>query len=178
MAHPDLNMTRESEATNAFDVIKKSASILKTDDGRNHCAEVIEQAKDEIKSMMEKERAILRKQRKPSRLLEDNEDRFFDAVKKRVTVLFADMARLKEEGMKKESKKAQIASQIAEEQKFVDEEEKEFKKLYECGRTDRIRSWKKFQTEGASKSKKFKHFVEKNTNKPIPQRVADSHKYT
>lgn len=61
--------------------------------------------------------------------------------------------------------------------KEIEKEEQEAKKLYESGRTDRVDNWKKFKTDDTRKVKKVKHYVEKNMNAPLPQKMVDSHKY-
>lgn len=88
-----------------FEEIIKSKDILISDEGRELCAKVVEQAKEYTRSVMEQTRVRLTKQKKPTKLLEDDPEQFFEAVRKRVTVIFADMELMKEKGAEKESEK-------------------------------------------------------------------------
>lgn len=74
-----------------------------SEEGRNLCAQVVEQAKEYVRSKMETSRVQLLKKRKSSKLLEDDPEHFFEAVKTRVTMIFADMELMKEQAAKREA---------------------------------------------------------------------------
>ena len=102
LVHPDRNQKRREDATKAYKEIEKSRAVLTSTEGREACTQVIEEANTFITSLMKKNRSALKKQGLKPVLLEDDPEEFKKAMRKRVTVVFADMELMKD---KEEQKK-------------------------------------------------------------------------
>lgn len=175
--HPDRNQDVSAQAHIAFDRVLKSKKILTEEETRDLCAKVVEQAKEFVTSAMETRRMALIKQKKPSKLLEDDPVQYYETVRMRVSVIFADMEFLKEEKSKREARDREREIELEKVKKELEEEEREAKKLHESSRTDRVHNWKSFVKREPNALRKAKHYVEKNSNVPLPQKMIDSVKY-
>ncbi|MEN2500075.1 MAG: DnaJ (Hsp40), subfamily C, member 8, variant 2 [Marteilia pararefringens] len=102
MCHPDRNFDRADDASKAYQAITKAKDFLLAEGNKGLCISIVEQAKDFVTNSMENKRLLLRKQGLKTKLLEDDRNQYFEAVKKRVSVIFADMELMKEVACKKE----------------------------------------------------------------------------
>ena len=102
LVHPDRNNDRIDDAERAVNDVLRCKKLLTIKDGRDHCAKVVKQAQTFVRSLMETQHAINLKAGKSTKLLEDSPEEFEIAVRKRVSVIFADMELHKEQALDKE----------------------------------------------------------------------------
>lgn len=153
LLHPDKNPNDRDRAQTAFDVLNKAYKTLEDEATRKRALEVVEEATYKVNQVIEEKRKKLRREKRDTRVEEDDPQKFKHAVKVMTMKLFADYERKRRaaEDKAQEERKRKREEEI--EQEDAKEVEKEWTKNYEESRQNRINSWQSFQKSNKAKRK-------------------------
>ncbi|KAK6633571.1 hypothetical protein RUM44_004178 [Polyplax serrata] len=159
LVHPDKNQDDAERAQAAFEIINKAWKTLETQETRQKCMDIIEEAKARTDMMIADKKKKLKKEGKIVKVEEDDPSKYNHAVYVMTMKLFADLERKKRdiEERDMQERKRKREKEIEEEEKA--NIEKEWQKNFEESREGRVNSWKAFQAgskKSDSKVKKFK----------------------
>jgi len=154
LVHPDKNQDDTERAQRAFDELAKAYKVLENEDGRQKCLEIVEEAEAIVAHRMEERRKALRKERKDTRLDEDDPEKRRRSVYVQTMKLFADLERKRRQRDQRETeqRKRQREQEIEEEENL--KRQREWHKNFEESRESRVNSWQDFQK--GKKAKKLK----------------------
>jgi len=154
LVHPDKNQDDSERAQRAFDELVKAYKVLENEDGRQKCLEVVEEAEAIVAHRMEERRKALKKEKKDTRLDEDDPEKLKRSVYVQTMKLFADLERKRRQRDQRdaEQRKRQREQEIEEEEAL--KRAKEWNKNFEESRATRVNSWHDFQK--GKKAKKLK----------------------
>ncbi|KAB0800925.1 hypothetical protein PPYR_05279 [Photinus pyralis] len=152
LVHPDKNQDDAERSQQAFEVVSRAWKTLESEDSRQKCMDIIEEAKGRTDLMLVEKRKKARKEGKDS-VPEDDPEKYKHAVYVLTMKLFADMERKRRDLAAKDQEERKRKR----EQEIEDEEnqkaQKEWQKNFEESRQNRVDSWLTFQAGGSSKSK-------------------------
>ncbi|XP_017771119.1 PREDICTED: dnaJ homolog subfamily C member 8 [Nicrophorus vespilloides] len=154
LVHPDKNQDDSDRAQQAFEIINRAWKTLESDETRQKCMDIVEEAKGRTDLMLAEKRKKAKKEGKDG-IPEDDPEKYKHAVYVLTMKLFADMERKRRELAERdqEERKRKREQEIEEEEN--DKAQKEWQKNFEESRQNRVESWQTFKA-GSSSSKKPK----------------------
>ncbi|XP_062511028.1 dnaJ homolog subfamily C member 8-like [Corticium candelabrum] len=161
LVHPDKNAEDLDRAQNAFDAVVNAYRTLEDKVEREKVMQVIEGAKELAEQKLKEKRKQAKKERKDS-IEEDDPEKYEHFLKCMIAKLFADMEMKKKHLEKREFEERKRKQEEEEAEDAKKKKEEEWKKQWEESRTDRVDTWRNFQS-GGKKKKKIKGF---NTMRP------------
>ncbi|EEB13075.1 conserved hypothetical protein [Pediculus humanus corporis] len=153
------NINDDAErAQAAFEIINKAWKTLETQETRQKCLDIIEEAKVRTDMMIADKKKKLKKEGKCTKVEEDEPSKYKHAVYVMTMKLFADLERKKRdiEERDMQERKRKREKEIEEETKAS--MEKEWQKNFEESREGRVNSWKAFQAGSKKSDNKVKKF--------------------
>lgn len=152
LVHPDKNQDDADRAQQAFEVVNKAWKTLESEETRQKCMDIIEEAKGRTDLMLAEKRKKAKKEGKDG-VPEDDPEKYKHAVYVLTMKLFADLERKRRELASKdqEERKRKREQEIEEEENM--KAQKEWQKNFEESRQNRVDSWLTFQAGGSSKAK-------------------------
>lgn len=170
LVHPDKNQDDADRAQQAFEILNRAWKTLESDETRQKCLDIIEEAKGRTDIMLTEKRKKAKKEGRNS-IPEDDPEKYKHAIYVLTMKLFADMERKRRDlaVRDQEERKRKREKEIEEEENI--KAEKEWQKNFEESRQNRVNSWQNFQAGGSksgksSKTKKIKTF---KPPKPKPE---------
>ncbi|GLV41080.1 uncharacterized protein CBL_04604 [Carabus blaptoides fortunei] len=168
LVHPDKNQDDADRAQQAFEIINRAWKTLESDETRQKCMDVIEEAKGRTDLMLADKRKKAKKDGKEG-IPEDDPEKYKHAIYVLTMKLFADMERKKRElaVRDQEERKRKREKEIEEEENI--KAEKEWQKNFEESRQNRVNSWHTFQAGGSKSGKSTKKIKTFKPPKPKPE---------
>ncbi|XP_055356948.1 dnaJ homolog subfamily C member 8-like [Paramacrobiotus metropolitanus] len=146
LVHPDKNPD-DDRAQKAFDAVAKAWKVLEIEEGYKKCMEIVEEAKGRTDQMIKEKKKKLRKEGKSGAVEEDDPEKYKHAVYVLTMKLFADLERKRREQETKNAHEKKRKHLEEEEAKEKEKDDKEWQKNFEASRTQRVDSWRTFQTK-------------------------------
>lgn len=160
LVHPDKNQNDKERAEKAFEIVNKAWKVIESDETRNKCLAIVNEAKERTDYAIKEKKKKLKKD-DPDATIEEEEDpeKYKRAVYVLTMKLFAEAEQRRRnlEVRSMEERKRQREQEIMVEEKLA--KEREWQKNFEESRQNRVDSWKQFQAgTSVKKAKKIKTF--------------------
>ncbi|KAG8508059.1 DnaJ subfamily C member 8 [Galemys pyrenaicus] len=153
LVHPDKNQDEVKRAQRAFEAVDKAYKLLLDQEQKEMALNVVKMGKQYVENAMKEQKKQLKKEGKPTDVAEDDPELFQQAVYKQTMKLFADLEieRKGQEAKEMYERKRQREEEIKAEQV---KREREWRKIFEESRDDRVESWRIFQANTKGKKEK------------------------